>query len=67
MNHLNWAHKSPSGVRGYVTLLQKTQNLVLREERLLQQLPSHSKSGFLVITTMYVKCSAESQALGYTF
>ena len=26
----------------------------------------HSKNGFVVITTMYVKCSAGSQELGYT-
>ncbi len=26
----------------------------------------HSKKGFVAITTMYVKCSAESQELGYT-
>ena len=26
----------------------------------------HSKKGFVIITTMYVKCGAESQELGYT-
>ena len=32
----------------------------------VSSLQLHSKNGFVVITTMYVKCSADSQELGYT-